>query len=308
MEDHQTWQRRLEERLGQPIRNYGVGGHGLDQAYLRYLRLRAEPLGRTVVFAVSSCTIERIVGVYKQYIEFGNVLGLKPRFRLDARGDLEFIPLPVKDRAELMHLSSHRKFLRNIDENYRGFFRKYCARFPYGLFLVKNRLDFSQSVTRVFLRIFRRPGTIRSRLEVHQATNAEISRQAAYERKNMYFSSLYGKHEELFFQLVRRIAGDCRSDGRLPVLLMLPDYTNVSFMRINGHYYHQVLSRIRDALDVTVVDTYETFAAADPRSMYLKANFSGHHTPLGNSIVADLLEAALADPSVSVVSGTPSAN
>ena len=36
--DYETWQEYLAGHLGEPVRNFGVGGHGVYQAYRRMLR------------------------------------------------------------------------------------------------------------------------------------------------------------------------------------------------------------------------------------------------------------------------------
>jgi len=41
--DGETWQEYLAAHLGEPIRNYGIGGYGVYQAYLRMLREEATP-------------------------------------------------------------------------------------------------------------------------------------------------------------------------------------------------------------------------------------------------------------------------
>jgi hypothetical protein len=43
--DGETWQEYLAAHLGEPIRNYGVGGYGVYQAYLRLLREEATSSG-----------------------------------------------------------------------------------------------------------------------------------------------------------------------------------------------------------------------------------------------------------------------
>lgn len=48
--DHETWVYLLSRHLGCDIRNYAVGGYGLDQALLRYEKLRPE--GRIVIVGV----------------------------------------------------------------------------------------------------------------------------------------------------------------------------------------------------------------------------------------------------------------
>ena len=41
--DGETWQEALAAHFGEPIRNYGVGGHGVYQAYLRMKRMESGP-------------------------------------------------------------------------------------------------------------------------------------------------------------------------------------------------------------------------------------------------------------------------
>ena len=43
--DHETWQEYLAAHLGEPVRNFGVGGYGLYQAYRRLLRTEKGPDG-----------------------------------------------------------------------------------------------------------------------------------------------------------------------------------------------------------------------------------------------------------------------
>lgn len=91
VKDAFTRQRHPEEKLGLPVRNDGVGGHGLDRALLRYPRSRRKPLGQIIIFAVSPCTIERVVDIYKHHIEVGFVLGVKPQTRLKDEARLELL-------------------------------------------------------------------------------------------------------------------------------------------------------------------------------------------------------------------------
>ena len=47
--DGETWQERLAAHLGEPIRNFGIGGYGVYQAYRRMLREENGPLGADYV-------------------------------------------------------------------------------------------------------------------------------------------------------------------------------------------------------------------------------------------------------------------
>jgi len=47
--DHETWQEYLAAHLGEPIRNFGVGGYGVYQAYRRMVRTEEGPDGAEYV-------------------------------------------------------------------------------------------------------------------------------------------------------------------------------------------------------------------------------------------------------------------
>ncbi len=47
--DHETWQEYLAAHLGEPIRNFGVGGYGAYQSYRRMIRTEASDVGTEYV-------------------------------------------------------------------------------------------------------------------------------------------------------------------------------------------------------------------------------------------------------------------
>lgn len=290
VQDSETWQAYLEATIGNRVLNFGVGGYGLDQAYLRYLRVRNEDLGRTIIFAVSPCTIERIVGVYKNYIEFGNYLGVKPRF-LEVNGELKQISLPVKSKAELKTLGNFKHQIRAVDDNYDQYFKKYRPAFPFAFYIVRNwkqyLIDFIAKVLDKKRNRF--PDTVSTCFIRLKSDLIADRRNEAYLRKNLYFKKLFADKESLFVSLVRECKAACESDGRSAFLVFLPDYTNISFMRSRGHYYQNVVERLRSEVGIPVFDSFEVFRDCNPQEIFLKDNYSGHHTAKGNARLAEHL-------------------
>lgn len=79
--------------------NYGVGGYGLDQAYLRYL-LEGETLSpHVVLLGFMPDDINRTVNVYRRFLARDFVL-FKPRYVLSGSGDLTLLEVPVKTPAD----------------------------------------------------------------------------------------------------------------------------------------------------------------------------------------------------------------
>ena len=50
--DGETWQEVLAAHLGEPVRNYGVGGYSVYQAYLRMLRAETRTPGELIIFNI----------------------------------------------------------------------------------------------------------------------------------------------------------------------------------------------------------------------------------------------------------------
>jgi len=55
--DNEAWPFRLSELLGCEVENFGVGGYGQDQAYLKYLKYR--PKGQVVLVAMNQEMMRR---------------------------------------------------------------------------------------------------------------------------------------------------------------------------------------------------------------------------------------------------------
>jgi len=98
-----SFQWLLEQRRPElEVLNFGVGGYGTDQAFLRYQRI-GPGLGAEV--ACLGILLENIGRNVNRYRPLWNTLtGIcvtKPRFVLDERGELELVPQPFGSRAEL---------------------------------------------------------------------------------------------------------------------------------------------------------------------------------------------------------------
>ena len=82
------------------VLNYGVGGYGIDRAYLRYLSEGAELHPRVVMMGFTTDDIGRVVNVYRGFIDSRSSVLFKPRFLIDARNELTLLEPPLKSRAD----------------------------------------------------------------------------------------------------------------------------------------------------------------------------------------------------------------
>lgn len=90
--DADAWGNLLAEQLQCPVANYGVGGYGTDQAYLRFTQNEEDEAPFTIL-GIYPQNLLRNVNQYRFLLTGGEVNGFKPRFVLDD-GQLRLLPLP----------------------------------------------------------------------------------------------------------------------------------------------------------------------------------------------------------------------
>ena len=93
--DEETWVARLGA-LGLPTVNLGVPGYGVDQAWLRYRKLKDRVRSRVVLIGVMADNIARHLNRYRPFITpFERVFFVKPRFEM-SEGRLRLVPSPFQ--------------------------------------------------------------------------------------------------------------------------------------------------------------------------------------------------------------------
>jgi hypothetical protein len=251
------------------VLNYGVGGYGVDQAYLRYLLEGAALRPHVVVMGFTKDDLGRVVNVYRPFIDSRDVGLFKPRFLLDGGNELFLLEPPARSRPDYERLLANpREVLRHVQHEYwyrRGVYENplydYSAtvRFAIGLW------------TRAYRRSFDPEGLFKG-----QVFNTA--------------SSAFRIHVALF----RAFAKAVRSAGALPVVLMLPDPTSVAAAR-NGKptAYEPLLTPLREH-DVPHLDAASAFQA-EPTNSDATNWFAphGHYSPAGNRIVATWLRVTI---------------
>jgi hypothetical protein len=98
--------------MGCRVANYGVGGYGTDQAYIRYERVIKDS-APIVILGHYSDNIIRNINQERGFLTNQSV-GLKPRFILEDN-KLKLIPLPALTEAEHHSLRSHAQKLLPYD-------------------------------------------------------------------------------------------------------------------------------------------------------------------------------------------------
>jgi len=186
-----TWQHFLARQTGRSVVNFGVPAYGVDQALLRYRRVRAEWPSRVVLIGFMADNIARHVNRYRPFISpREQVFFAKPRFVL--RGErLELLPQPF-DRLEDYWAPGAEAALRDAGRE-DAFYHpeRYEAR--------------ATDVVRV-------ARVLRSALSLRGVGGDE-------------WRALYSDPAvvDLAARVVREFAAEVKADGREPVVVFLPD-------------------------------------------------------------------------------------
>lgn len=283
--DNETWQYYLSNELKLKVSNYGAGNYGIDQALLRLKRQFAIHPTKYVIMAITPWTILRILSVWKHYSEFGNILAVKPRYILEGN-NLVLIKNRIRNKEDLLNMKKIADWLRKYDYHYKNFFKKHKLYFPITLYFLKNK-----SMARKFF--FQIVLIIAYYLKINQLVNLFHYKKTEYELH--YKKNLFKTQSDLFCKIIEDFVLFSRSKKIIPILIMLPGYEDILFIKKTGNYYKEALNIVTDEfLDLKVIDFYEYLSGLEirhPESLFTKSKYGwpGHYNPRGNKLIAKVL-------------------
>lgn len=268
VDDDQTWQSFLADETGSEVYNYGVGGFGTDQAYLRFRDEFATHQTPVVALGLITENINRVVNVYRTYYYPGTQLRFtKPRF-IERDGDLVLLENPIQDKADLSKLMDD-DFLRAVGRHDWWFNRdEYpVLGFPYSAILLNQRIW-------------------------KEAVSGKLERPVT-DMNPRPWEELWEQEEprSLMFAIFDRFFADARELGSHPLLLILPQREDVEERRRTGRLPNAV-QRILDHCEARSLDCIEMVSGF---TQYLEAEEArslddlfllAHVSPEGNRLIA----------------------
>jgi len=266
-----TWQEILmSTRRNLEVLNFGVGGYGLDQAFLRYQQDGIAYRAHIVLIGFLSEDIHRHVSVYRPFLYPGTGIPLaKPRYVI-ADDRLMLIPNPMRDLPQYRELLiAPQRILPQLgtDDYY------FHTRYRKGSFDVLRSVRLFKLTRWLFSQ---RSGIVRD----------------GYDADGEAFKITAGI-VDLFVRTVLQ-------NRSVPVIVVFPDCADVVRHRRDGtRRYAPLLAHIRSRgyRYIDVLDEFGLSASAVP----LDDLCPNHYTPLGNRLVAQhvwryLTENRLVDP------------
>jgi hypothetical protein len=98
VEHSEAWSNVLSLRIKCRVGNYGIGGYGTDQAYLRFLK-NVQDSARVTVLGIFPENVLRNVNRYRYFLDARTTFSLKPRFILE-KDQLKLVEMPVWNQEE----------------------------------------------------------------------------------------------------------------------------------------------------------------------------------------------------------------
>lgn len=255
-----TWQEKLadlEPHL--EVLNFGVGGFGLDQAFLRYQTEGVSYRPDIVIIGFMSENICRIVNTYRPFYYPATGIPLsKPRFVIEDH-HLKLIENPLFSKDEVTKLLTQPKEVLPVLGQYDYFYQRTYY---------KGYFDFLPSI-----KLYK------------------VIRYDTFKKPDFFTNGLYNKESEAF-RVTTRIFDDFNShivkNGSIPIILVFPNYLNIKHHTQGNPSVYQPLLEYFDKKGYKYIDLMDAFKTP-VRNQDITCFVRSHYTPLGNSITAEYI-------------------
>lgn len=259
--DGDAWGSVLGTKLKCRVSNYGVGGYGTDQAYLRFLSL--PPDGGVVLLNHTSENILRNVNRYRNLLYPGREFAFKPRF-IDQNGTLAPLPLPEIAPAEISRFLAspalyldHEYFLPGGDSGLQ------FISFPYAQTVLKAMASNYHA----------------------RAKLTNTPRHAAFYRADHPSGAL-----TVTDGIVRAFTKQADARWQIPVVTAIPTCDDLKYFRARGVFPYDPLVKSISAQSIRHIDfgvrIAERIRGAPPENFY--ASCSAHFNAAGYRLLADI--------------------
>jgi hypothetical protein len=258
--DDATYPHALARALGCPVANFGVGGYGSDQALMLFRAQRAADRAPVVVLGHLTENVMRNVNQYQRLLYPASRLRFKPRFVLDG-GELQWVRSPVATAADYRRAADAPEAVLRHD----AFLARPRPGFPYTVALLRWIATDSYARSRFLRRpwhaAFYRPGT---------------------------------EALALTTEILCRFAAEARTDGRAPLVVVIPTRSDLEFARRTGTWVERTLVEALRERNTPVVDAGPLALArigdADLGPLFVA---DGHPSAAGYAVLGDVIAAEI---------------
>jgi hypothetical protein len=267
-----TWGNVLSGLLHCRVANYGVGGYGTDQAYLRFHENTRDNAG-IVILGVLSENILRNVNRYRPLLyhssDGAGKFGLKPRFVITGNSQLRLVPLPALSYEEMLRtINWPEKYLE--DEYF----------IPGGKSgIVRGKFPYTLTIIRVLARNFHIQAAIRG-----------VPWYKDFYEKNHPSGGLM-----VTFGIVEEFCREAKERHKVPVILLIPSGLDLVYYDTAGEWTYSNLRVLLEQNGVEFLDAgpkfIEYLGGKDPKILF--KNYRAHFNKAGEEALARIVYAYL---------------
>lgn len=253
----ETWQFYLEGLLGHDVKNFGVGGYGMGQAFLK-LRAHLEeqrvaPITMLVIYTVN---LSRAVNDFRPFLKpnTGGKLAFKPSHRyLD--GEVRFFPNPDVDRSMALDDLQHLAMELASRDYWMTRSPHVVPKFPYLYQIVK-----------------------------HIPMVIEKVRKKVWAAEDEEFIWTSEEGVQVARHIIEQFRESAVEHGSIPVVLFIPHVNGWENGRKSPPYLEVKNQLLKDAKnDLVIIDIYD--AEFDEERFSIRP-FKGHPSAYGNGVIA----------------------
>ena len=256
--NNETWQSIIENTdVNIEVINFGVGGFGLDQAYLRYLEDGRQYNSHIVLIGFMSENIYRNVNVFRPfYFPDTGIPLAKPRFRVEGE-KFSLLSNPMH------HLDDYKILLSHPQET---LFRMGMNDYYYQNRYKSGGYDWSPTVR--LIKILRY--TVKNEL-----SSNSIMINDSYNEKSEAFRVTIKIFDEFYHEV--------KKNKSIPIILIFPNEHDVSLYQKQKKKRYSPLLSYLDSQGYRYIDLVEIFEQAEIESLF---SAKGHYSPFANRLVA----------------------
>lgn len=266
VELEETWGKQISDITPTiEVLNWGSGGYGLDQAYLRYRKRGKEYNPHIVLIGYMTENIARNVNVFRAFYTrwYRGVIFTKPRFVV-RDGELTLLENPVSS------IEDHRNLLVNDKE---VLVRLGENDYHYQVGYREGLLDFLPSVrmARILAWVLR-----------VKVLDPIIRLDGRYSAESEAYAVTTAIFDAFYYEVLR--------DGALPIIVIFPDLRDQRRSRRGDERRYRPLLDRFDTKGYRVIDTLDAIEPhSDRYSIDELTRAWGHYSPIGNRLVAEYI-------------------
>ena len=269
-----AWGDLLAKKINCRVNNFGVGGYGTDQSYLRFLRNISDSSDIVILNHMSE-NIVRNVNQFRDYMYSHGGMGFKPRFVLNEEDELQLIEMPAFNEQEYADFFIQPdKYLKHDYFVPGGEAGQQFFKFPYTFNLIK-----------AFHHI-----RIKAKLKKIRGRSSE------------YYFDLYNPDHPtsaLFITaaIMKNFVNEAKERGQKPVLTILPmPYDFIHFRKTGKWPYQNLIDLLeQQQLKVLNVGAYMMDSIGDQDLCGFFTDCFGHPNKKGDQLIANAIYEYLKD-------------